>query len=82
MVNPIVDNVAVDEVVERIDVNHVLKDIDVNALVERTELGAIIARSTTGVFTQLLDVARTQIVIGDQVAQEIPAWDGAGHDPS
>ncbi len=50
-----------------------LDRVDVNQLVARTELGEIIARSTTGVFTQLLDVARTQIITTDQVAQGVPA---------
>ena len=47
--------------------------VDVNALVERTEIDAIISRSTTGVFTNLLDVARTQLISVDQVVQVLVA---------
>jgi uncharacterized RDD family membrane protein YckC len=69
----VLDRVDPNPLLERVDPDALLERVDVNALVERTELGAIIARSTTGVFTQLLDVARTQIVLGDQIAQGIPA---------
>jgi uncharacterized RDD family membrane protein YckC len=69
----LLDRVDPDRLLERIDVDRLLDRVDVNGIVERTELGAIIARSTTGVFTQLLDVVRTQIVLVDQVVQGVPA---------
>lgn len=81
-VNQLVERVDVDRVLDRIDVNQLmdrvdadrlLERVDVNAVVERTELGAIIARSTTGVFGELLDVARTQIIVVDQAVQGLPA---------
>ncbi len=69
----LLDRVDPDRLLQRIDVDGLLDRVDVNGIVERTELGAIIARSTTGVFTQLLDVVRTQIVLVDQVVQGVPA---------
>ena len=71
--NALLDRIDPNALLERVDPDALLERVDVNALVERTELGAIIARSTTGVFTQLLDVGRAQIVIADQIAQGIPA---------
>ena len=80
--NELLDRVDADRLLDRVDANRLLARVDldaaldrvdVNRLVERTEIGEIIARSTTGVFTQLLDVARTQIISSDQVAQGIPA---------
>jgi len=58
---------------DRVDIDRLMERVDVNALVERTEIDAIISRSTTGVFTNLLDVARTQLISVDQVAQVLPA---------
>jgi uncharacterized RDD family membrane protein YckC len=69
----LLDRVDPDKFLDRVDPDRLLDRVDVNELVARTELGEIIARSTTGVFAQLLDVARTQIIITDQVAQGVPA---------
>ena len=69
----LLDRVDANRLLDRVDLDAALDRVDVNRLVERTEIGEIIARSTTGVFTQLLDVARTQIISTDQVAQGIPA---------
>jgi uncharacterized RDD family membrane protein YckC len=71
--NRAVDRVDLNRAVDRVDLNRAMDRVDLNAVVERTELGAIIARSTTGVFGQLLDVARTQIMSVDQVVQALPA---------
>jgi uncharacterized RDD family membrane protein YckC len=71
--NRLLDRVDPDRLLDRVDANHLLDRVDVNQLVARTELGEIIARSTTGVFTQLIDVARTQIIITDQVVQAAAA---------
>ncbi len=69
----LLDRIDVDRLIDRVDADRLLARVDVNAVVERTEIGAIIARSTTGVFTQLLDVARTQLIGVDQVAQGVAA---------
>jgi uncharacterized RDD family membrane protein YckC len=69
----LLDRVDPDKLLDRVDPNRLIDRVDVNELVARTEIGEIIARSTTGVFAQLLDVARTQIIITDQVAQGVPA---------
>jgi uncharacterized RDD family membrane protein YckC len=68
----LLDRVDANRLLDRVDLDAALERVDVNRLVERTEIGEIIARSTTGVFTQLLDVARTQIISTDQVAQGVP----------
>ena len=72
-VNAMIERVDVNAMIDRVDADRLLARVDVNAVVERTELGAIIARSTTGVFGQLLDVARTQLIAVDQVVQAVPA---------
>jgi len=69
----LLDRVDPDRLLDRVDVDRLMERVDVNALVERTEIDAIISRSTTGVFTNLLDVARTQLISVDQVAQVLPA---------
>jgi uncharacterized RDD family membrane protein YckC len=70
----VVDRVDVNGVVERIDVDALMERVDVNRLLDRTELKAIIARSTTGVFSGVIDVARTQIITIDQTAQGLGAF--------
>jgi uncharacterized RDD family membrane protein YckC len=72
-VNALMERIDVNAVIDRVDTDRLMARIDVNAIVERTELGDIIARSTTGVFTQLLDVARSQLMVVDQVVQAVPA---------
>ncbi len=71
--NRLLDRVDANRLLDRVDLDAALERVDVNRLVDRTEIGEIIARSTTGVFSQLLDVARTQIISADQVAQGVPA---------
>lgn len=72
-VNRLLDRVDPDPILDRVDADRLLERVDVNRLVERTELGTIIARSTTGVFTEVLDVARTQVGLADLVAHGVPA---------
>ena len=67
----LLDRVDPDRLLDRVDVDRLLDRVDVNELVERTEISTIITRSTTGVFTQFLDVARTQVIGLDQVAQGV-----------
>jgi uncharacterized RDD family membrane protein YckC len=81
-VNRLLDRVEVDQLlhrldpnplVDRVDVNGVMQRVDVNGLVQRTELGEIIARSTTGVFGQVVDVARTGTMAVDVAIQGVSA---------
>lgn len=65
----LLDRVDPDRLLDRVDVDRLLDRVDVNELVERTEIATIITRSTTGVFTQFLDVGRTQVIGLDQVTQ-------------
>ena len=69
----LLDRVDINALLDRVDMNALLDRVDIDALVARTELDAIIARSTTGVFTRLLDVARTQVIAVDQAVQGVPA---------
>jgi uncharacterized RDD family membrane protein YckC len=71
--NRLLDRVDPNALLDRVDANRLLERVDVNELVARTELGEIITRSTSGVFTQLLDAVRTQIIVADDVVQGIPA---------
>ncbi len=64
-VNALAARIDLDAIVARVDINKVLERVDTDALVERTELGALIAHSTSGVFTKVLDVARSQVVTLD-----------------
>lgn len=73
-VDRVVERVDPNAVVDRVDVNAVMARVDVNALVQRTELGEIIARSTTGVFGQLLDLARAAVMSIDLAVQGAIAW--------
>jgi uncharacterized RDD family membrane protein YckC len=68
-VDALLERVDVDALISRVDVDALISRVDVNEIIERTEIGDIITRSTSGVFTQLLDTVRIQIVTVDQVAQ-------------
>jgi uncharacterized RDD family membrane protein YckC len=59
-IDAIVQRVDINAIVQRVDINAIVDNMDIDSLVERTELGAIIAKSTTGVFTEVLDVIRSQ----------------------
>jgi uncharacterized RDD family membrane protein YckC len=67
----LLDRIDANRLLDRVDANRLLERVDVNALVERTELKSIIARSTTGVFSGLLDVVRTRVMVVDQVAHGV-----------
>ena len=69
----LLDRIDPDRLLDRVDADRVMARVDVNTLVERTEINSIISRSTTGVFTNLLDVARTQLISVDQIVQVLPA---------
>ena len=66
-INALLDRVDVNRHLSRVDVDALMKRIDVNEVVRRSDLGAMIAQSTTGVFTQILDVLRTHVVLLDLV---------------
>jgi hypothetical protein len=70
-VNRMLDTVDVEKLVERVDmqallnrvdVNEVADRIDVAALLEKTELSAIVARSSTTIFSEGVDLLRSQAV--------------------
>ena len=67
--NRVLDRVDVDKLVERVDmqalvnqvdVNEVADRIDVAALLDKTELSAIVARSSTTIFSEGVDLVRSQ----------------------
>ena len=60
--NAVLDRIDLNAVMERIDLNDIVKRIDVEALVAQTDLGAIIASSSSGIASDVLDVARSQTV--------------------
>jgi hypothetical protein len=70
-VNRLLDRVDVSKVLARVDMDALLNQVDVNALadridmaalLDRTELGAIITRSSTTIFTEIVDLIRSQAV--------------------
>ena len=68
-IDKMLERVDMDKMLDRVDLDKLMNRIDVNAIVKRTELGAIIARSTTGVFGQLLDMARAVGTTIDVIVQ-------------
>jgi uncharacterized RDD family membrane protein YckC len=74
-VNHIAQEIDMDEMLERIDINALLDRVDfdrhlqrvnVDDIIRRSNLEEIVARSTSGVFTHVLDAARTQIMLLDE----------------
>jgi hypothetical protein len=70
-VNRVLARVDVDKLIARLDMQAVLNQVDVNeladridmgALLDRTELGAIITRSSTTIFSEGIDLLRSQAV--------------------
>ena len=70
-VNQLLDRVDVDRLLARVDVNALVdkvnvneltERVDVNALVDRTEIKTVLARSSTTVFTEGIDLVRSQAV--------------------
>lgn len=64
-INALVERIDINALIDRIDVQRVVDRIDVESLVLRSNVSAIITQSTTGVFTQLLDSIRVQVVMLD-----------------
>lgn len=61
-IEQVLDRIDLNRLLARVDLNDIVKRIDVEALVEQTDLGAVIARSSSGVASEVLDVARSQTV--------------------
>lgn len=70
-VNRVLDRVDVDALLARLDMRAVLNQVDVNeladridvaALLDKTELSAIVARSSTTIFSEGVDLIRSQAV--------------------
>ena len=70
-VNQLLDRVDVDRLlarvdvnalVDKVDVNELTERVDVNALVDRTEIKTVLAKSSTTVFTEGIDLVRSQAV--------------------
>ncbi|EEC44006.1 predicted protein [Phaeodactylum tricornutum CCAP 1055/1] len=66
-IDRLLDRVDLNRHVAKVDINSVLERVDVNDIVGRSDMGAIIAQSTTGVFSQVLDKLRTQLVVADLI---------------
>jgi hypothetical protein len=70
-VNRLLERVDVDKLVERLDMQAVLNQVDINeladridvaALIDKTELSAIVTRSSTTIFSEGIDLVRSQAV--------------------
>ncbi len=69
--NRVLDRVDIDRIVSRLDMDALLRQVDVNALADRidiaalldkTEMSAIITRSSTTIFSEGIDLVRSQAV--------------------
>ncbi len=61
-INRVLDRVDVNRILARVDVEALVDKVDVNKLVDRTELKTVLAKSSTTVFTEGIDLARSQAV--------------------
>jgi hypothetical protein len=60
--NRLLDRVDANRLLDRVDVERIVDRVDVNALVDRTELKSVLAKSSTTVFTEGIDLVRSQAV--------------------
>ena len=58
----IIARVDMDALLSRVDVNAIADRIDVNALLDKTEFSAIVSRSSSTVFSEGIDLVRSQAV--------------------
>lgn len=61
-VNKLITEVDVMALIDQVDVNEVADRVDVAALVDKTEIGAIISRSSSTLFSEGIDLVRSQAV--------------------
>jgi hypothetical protein len=61
-VNRVLDRVDLDTLLSRVDVNALADRIDIAGLLDKTELSAILTRSSTTVFSEGIDLVRSQAV--------------------
>jgi hypothetical protein len=64
-IDALLDRVDMDRLLDRVDLNRHLRRVDVNSLIGRSDMAALFAQSTTGVFSQIFDITRTQLIILD-----------------
>ena len=60
--NKVLDTVDMDRLLERVDLNAVLERVDIDAVLQRSNLEGIIARSSSGIWQQVVDLIRINIV--------------------
>ena len=61
-VDALLNRVNVDALLDRVDVNAIADRVDISALLDKTELSALLARSSSTVFSEGIDVVRSQAV--------------------
>jgi hypothetical protein len=61
-VERVISRVDMDDLLSRVDVNAIADRIDVSALLDKTELSAILTRSSSTVFSEGIDLLRSQAV--------------------
>jgi hypothetical protein len=61
-VNEVVGRVDLDAVMSRVDVNALADRIDVAAILDKTEIGDILSRSSSTIFSEGIDLVRSQAV--------------------
>jgi uncharacterized RDD family membrane protein YckC len=65
----LIDKIDLDRLLDSVDIDRQINRVDVDSLVKRSNLEAIIARSSTGIFTALCDVLRSNVCVIDQYIQ-------------
>jgi hypothetical protein len=61
-VERVISRVDMDAVLSRVDVNAIADRIDINALLDKTEFSALLTRSSSTVFSEGVDLVRSQAV--------------------
>jgi len=72
--NKLLDSVDLNRQLDRIDTNGLMSRIDINNIVLRSNVGAILAHSTTGIFTEVLDALRRQVIMFDMWIMDVTTW--------
>ena len=63
--NILLEQIDWDQHLDRIDFDRHIQRVDINRLVQRSDLGYIVAQSTNGIFVDILDALRKQLVVVD-----------------
>lgn len=72
--NKVIDSVDVNRHLDRVDIDRIMKRVDINDVVLRSNVPAILAHSTTGIFGEVLDSLRKQVILFDLWLMDVASW--------